>query len=88
MQLISQHAKARMQQRGVKQESIDYIIEFGKEYYRTRVYTYLATKEAIKSMIKCGVPKKIAIKCRGIYVIIENGQIQTVAHKQKHFRHD
>jgi hypothetical protein len=83
---ISKHAKARMQQRGISKECIEHVLAFGKEYYRAGAFVYLATKKVVKEMIKKGVPKKSAARCGGVYVIIQNGNIQTVAHKFKRFK--
>jgi hypothetical protein len=84
--IISNHAKVRMQQRGISKECIEHVIAFGKEYYRTGVFTYLMTKTALKELLRMGVISSQAADWKGVYVILRNGRVETVAHKHKRFK--
>lgn len=75
-----------MQQRGISKECIEHVIAFGKEYYRTGVFTYLMTKTAAKELLRIGVNNSQADDWKGVYVILHNGEVQTVAHKHKRFK--
>jgi hypothetical protein len=86
MELISNHAKKRMQQRGISKECLEQVINYGQEHYRTGAFLYLATKTVIKKMVLKGVSRTTANRCKGIYVVVQNGEIKTVAHKFKRFR--
>ncbi|MCT8988307.1 DUF4258 domain-containing protein [Shewanella phaeophyticola] len=86
MTLYTNHARARMQQRGFTEELIQAILDFGKEYFRKGSIVYLADKGCIKELIKMGYSKYFCEKCKGRYVVVSHtGDILTVAHKHKHF---
>lgn len=86
MNLLTNHAQTRMQQRGFTEELIKVILDFGKEYFRKGAMVYLADKHCVKKLMKIGYPKCFCEKCKGRYVVVSHtGEVLTVAHKRKHF---
>jgi hypothetical protein len=79
--MFTEHAIIRMQQRGFNQASVDHVINFGNCIQRRGADVYFVSKKTLFRMLKCGVDRKEAFKCRGVYVVILNGLVITVAYK-------
>ena len=84
--MYTRHAITRMQQRGIRRECVEAVITFGREQFRKGGYVYLSTRKVVREMLKRGVPKNVALRTSGIYVVVTAGLVTTVAHKSTKFK--
>lgn len=84
--MFTEHAITRMQQRGFNQTIVDNVINYGNCIHRHGADVYFVSKKRIFCMLKRGVNQKEAFKCRGVYVVILNGFVITVAYQLRKFR--
>ena len=81
--MLSEHAICRMQQRGIKLNVVNAVIEFGEEYFCPKGILYLCSKKSIRKLLNCGVPTSQTKRYKGVYVVIQDGLVQTVGHRFK-----
>ena len=81
--MLTKHAIKRMQQRGISTQVTNCIIDYGEEGIHMGGVVYRVTKKLAAKMIKAGVPRGLADKCRGKYVVLQGGMVVTVAHITK-----
>ena len=84
--MYTTHAIGRMQQRGIAQECVEAVIAFGKEQSRRGGFVYLATRRTVEKMLKMGVPKRVALRSLGVYVVVAGGLVATTGHKTTKFK--
>ncbi|MCP3127662.1 hypothetical protein [Shewanella sp. KJ2020] len=85
----SAHAIQRMGQRGVNQFMVDLVMEFGCCEYHKGCEIYLMTKSScrrVNDYIGHQFAKQLLSKIIGVYVVISEGTILTVARKNNHFK--
>jgi hypothetical protein len=81
--MFTTHAKCRMQQRAVSLNCVEAIINFGDESIHANGAIYLCTKRVLKRLIDSGMFIHKAERCKGIYVVVQDGVVRTVAHRYK-----
>ena len=79
-EFFSKHALVRMQQRGVKAEIIDIILEWGTSYVTHGDELFYIPKKIAKKVLRNGSGMSVD-DVTGIYLIMRNGKVHTVAHK-------
>jgi hypothetical protein len=85
--MYTKHAVTRIQQRGISYQAVEAIIDYGVESQRNGGHVYLCTKSVMGSMLHAGLKPAFVERCKGLYVVIQNGIIKTVAHKHTRFKH-
>jgi len=82
--LFTQHAKARMQQRGIKPQWVDLVLEYGREVYQQGRHSYSVSLEKLgiqKLKTTYGAIKDLN-KLRQMYVVLaDDGAIVTCAYR-------
>ncbi|VEL97564.1 uncharacterized protein DUF4258 [Alteromonas sp. 76-1] len=84
--MYTQHALTRGQQRGIKLDVIEAVIDYGHEFYRRGGHVYLCKKKTVAAMERNGLKPQFTERCKGIYVVVEDGVVKTVAHKTTSFK--
>lgn len=85
----SQHAIHRMQQRGIKAESVETLLAFGRFCYHEGREIVFIDKRAMRalqhnSQLTAGDCDRLARQ----FLVIDDGAIVTVGHKTGHFKRD
>ena len=87
MQLLTQHASIRMQQRGITPDTVDALLTYGtKEYDHCGARVVYFDKQArFRMLAKLGVDhyKSIEGKLNAYAVLSNSGGLITVGHRQK-----
>lgn len=86
---LTQHAKYRMQQRGITKTTLDYLYQFGSKISSSKgCVIYYFTKKA-RQKISCEfgdiVIRKIESQLDSYAVITRQGDVLTVGHRTKRF---
>lgn len=81
--IISTHAEFRMNQRGICQESIELVLEFGRQIYARRAIFYVVGKKEI-ARYSDREPKLKLLE--GLQVISANDGTILTAYKNKNLR--
>lgn len=84
---LSAHASARMQQRGITQEALFYLLEYGREVHDHcgRITVYF-DKEACKRLERdaSGPLRKHLVQITRLYAVLANdGEIVTVGYRYR-----
>lgn len=88
---VTSHAIARMQQRAVSPEIVDYLLDFGRcEYYQRGALLYYFDKRGRQSLQK--ITRKEAFRrlehALDAYAVVSNdGELVTVGHRYKRINH-
>lgn len=85
--MYTNHALCRAKQRGISHDVVEAVIDFGVEFHKGGGHVYLCTKVSETGMTENGISSQFASRCRGVYVVIQDGAVKTVAHKYKRFKH-
>jgi hypothetical protein len=87
MNQVTQHAHTRMQQRGIKQDTLEFLFEYGAEYYggnNMRVlYFNKESRAKLLSNLSKSQKSKIDSQLNAYAIITDEGQIITVGHRTK-----
>lgn len=81
---VSNHAKTRMQQRGITQDYLPLVLGYGqKEYDGRGGIRYFMNKRSIKKLEKILGPVPLLDKIQGVYAVVnvENDAVLTVSHR-------
>lgn len=81
---VSNHAKTRMQQRGITQDYLPLVLGYGqKEYDGRGGVRYFMSERSIKKLEKLFGPAQWLDKIRGVYAVVNvgNDAVLTVAHR-------
>jgi len=87
MKMYTAHAVERMNQRGISSSVIDLVIDWGRCFISHGREVYFIPKKMIRKLNAQGVLTVDPERLKGVYVVVGNGEIVTVAHKaSKRFR--
>ena len=85
---LTDHARVRMQQRGIQQSQIEWLLEFGSERYDRCGKLWLSydhkAKRLMRKLLPADILKRIKFDTYGV-VAEENGVLVTVGHRTKRF---
>jgi hypothetical protein len=86
--MYSDHATQRMNQRGINSNVVETIIDWGVSFVCHGADLYYLPKKAIKRLAKSRLLTQSPEKYVGIYVVVQDGEVKTVAHKiNRRFAH-
>lgn len=87
--MYCQHSILRMQQRGITQYDVEVLLQFGhSEFHRGREIVSFDHKTWL---VLCESQEISSTRCdrlRKQYLVLDGGDIVTVAHKKKRFKRD
>ena len=85
---LTDHARMRMQQRGIPQSQIEWLLEYGSERYDRCGKLWLSNDHKAKKLMRKYLPsdilKRIKLDTYGV-IAEENGVLVAVGHRTKHF---
>lgn len=85
---VTDHARMRMQQRGLQQSQIEWLLEYGSERYDRCGKLWLSYDRKAKKLMRKYLPsdilKRIKLDTYGV-IAEENGVLVTVGHRTKRF---
>ncbi len=85
---LTDHARMRMQQRGIPQSQIELLLEYGSERYDRCGKLWLSYDHKAKKLMRKYLPsdtlKRINLDTYGV-IAEENGVLVTVGHRTKRF---
>lgn len=86
--IVTRHARARMQQRGIARSHVDFLLEFGREYHDHRgAVVVVLDRSATRRIARSGAASGIQLDAlRGLYAVIGNGSVRTVGHRTRRLR--
>lgn len=88
-QFVSQHARARMQQRGIPRSALEYVLDFGREHHDHRGAIVLVIgRAAISRIALSGAARGSTLdELRGVYAVVaSDGSVRTVGHRTRPLR--
>lgn len=84
---VTHHAFARMQQRGIQQDTIEFLLEYGTESYGGNNVRVLYFNKDSRTKLLSNLPKslksKIASQLNTYAIITDSGLLITVGHRTK-----
>lgn len=87
MELITQHAAIRMQQRGIKVKTLDCLFEFGSKMHDRRgciiVYFDKQSRKRLKETTNSAIPRTMESQMDAYAVVSVRGEVLTVGHRVK-----
>lgn len=87
--ILTRHARARMQQRGIAPWVVDQVLRYGREHHDHRgAVIVCADRAARRSIAHAGKLRRAeADALRGVYVVVAlDGTVRTVGHRHKRLR--
>lgn len=85
---LTDHARMRMQQRGIPHAQIEWLLEFGSERYDRCGKLWLSydhkAKKLMRECLSSDILKRIKLDTYGV-LSEENGVLVTVGHRTKRF---
>lgn len=85
---LTDHARMRMQQRGIPQSQIEWLLEYGSERYDRCGKLWLSydhkAKKLMRKYLSSDILKRIKLDTYGV-IAEENGVLVTVGHRTKRF---
>ena len=84
--MYTHHAKQRMQQRAINHQSVELVLSYGQEIPSHGGTLYLASAKSCNQMKRDAVPTKQIERVKGVYVVIHDGHVVTVAHRNQPIR--
>jgi hypothetical protein len=86
--MVTRHARARMQQRGIARSHVDFLLEFGREYHDHRgAVVVVLDRSATRRIARSGAASGVQLDAlRGLYAVIGNGSIRTVGRRTRRLR--
>lgn len=86
--ILTNHARMRMQQRGIPQSQIEWLLEYGSERYDRCGKLWLSydnrAKKLMRKYLSSDILKRIKLGTYGV-IAEENGVLVTVGHRTKRF---
>lgn len=87
MELITQHAAVRMQQRGIREKTLDCLLKFGSKIRRDRGCFMMFFDKQARNRIQKLVDSKLYIFLQSQFdayaIVSANGEVLTVGHRFK-----
>jgi Domain of unknown function (DUF4258) len=87
--IVSRHARARMQQRGIVHSAIDYLLEFGREHHDHHgAVVVILDRAATERIARSGMARGNQLDAlRGLYAVVAaDGCVRTVGHRTRRLR--
>ena len=87
--MFSQHAITRMQQRGISDEAVALLLDYGRSSYHKGSEVVYFDRRSRSALLQSGVLSRA--QCDRIsnhYLVLGNGLVITVGHKYRHFKRD
>jgi hypothetical protein len=86
--IVTRHARARMQQRGIARSHVDFLLEFGREYHDHHgAVVVVLDRSATRRIARNGAASGARLDAlRGLYAVIGNGSVRTVGHRTRRLR--
>ena len=87
--IVSRHARARMQQRGIARSAIDYLLEFGREHHDHHgAVVVMLDRAATERIARTGAARGGQLDAlRGLYAVVaSDGCVRTVGHRTRRLR--
>ena len=85
---LTDHARMRMQQRGIPQSQLEWLLEYGSERYDRCGKLWLSydhkAKKLMRKYLSSDILKRIKMETYGV-IAEENGVLVTVGHRTKRF---
>ena len=85
---LTDHARMRMQQRGIPQSQLEWLLEYGSERYDRCGKLWLSYdhkgKKLMRKYLSSDILKRIKLDTYGV-IAEENGVLVTVGHRTKRF---
>jgi len=82
---LSFHARARMQQRGIREDALDMLLSYGKEAYDHHGAVILYMDKAAQKRLEAASRLKSEVRrLAGLYAVLSrHGQVITVGHRTR-----
>lgn len=85
--MLTHHARARMQQRGIPREVLDQLLDFGSERHDHRGGTILVMDKAARRRLRSAGARAPLDRTRRAYAVVgRDGGVVTVGHRFKRLR--
>jgi hypothetical protein len=86
--ILTQHARARMQQRGIAPVMLDRLLDYGRERHDHHgAVVVMLDKRARRRLARAGAPGPDLDRLRGVYLVLgHDGAVYTVGHRRRRFR--
>ncbi len=86
--MLSHHARARMQQRGIPSEHVERLLAFGCEVHDRRgvVIVYFDHAARRRSERAGGLPRNELDRLADMYLVMAGGVVATVGHRYRRLR--
>ncbi len=86
--MLTQHARTRMQQRGISTEVINLVSTFGRVNYHRGQKVFFLTRRGQKKINALDLPQPIKEKAARTFVVMGGDSVVTVGIKYRHFKRD
>ena len=87
--IVSRHAQARMQQRGIAPSAVDCLLEFGREHHDHRgAVVVMLDRATTRRVARFGAARARELDAlRGLYAVVaSDGCVCTVGHRTRRLR--
>ena len=86
--IVSRHARARMQQRGIARSAVECLLEFGREHHDHHgAIVLMLDRTATARIARSGAVRGGQLDAmRGLYAVVANGCVRTVGHRTRRLR--
>jgi len=87
--MISRHARVRMQQRGVRYDALDVLLQFGREHHDHRgAVVLMLDRSSTRRLTRTGKARGPQVEMlRGLYAVVAaDGTVCTVGHRTRRLR--
>lgn len=84
--IVSRHARARMQQRGIARSAVECLLDFGREHHDHRgAIVVMLDRAAIRRIARSGAVRREQVDAlRGLYAVVAaDGRVCTVGHRTR-----
>ncbi len=87
--MYTNHAYARMQQRGIQPVEIEAVLDFGQCEFHQGCEIFSVRKSVTRKLLKLGkLPHELLGKMHRIYVVTKGDLIITVGHRYKRLKRE
>ena len=85
---VTRHAQARMQQRGIRPDAVEYLLQFGREAFDHRGGVVLYFDKAARRRFARAAPgaKNLERLARCYAVLSGDGEVLTVGHRYRRIK--
>lgn len=87
--MLSQHAMVRMQQRGIQQQDVEVLLQYGHSVFHRGREVVAFDRRSWQALKESRVVSPSCCdRLRNHYLVVEGSEIVTVAHRTRHFKRD